>query len=352
MKKLIFPLVLFLTFFKLHAQVILNDSLWPEPGTYIYMRIVDDAASMHFTHSGEDVNWDFTSLVSSDQDTVAYLDPSTTPFFGSFTQSNLALSMSAMGIAYLQNDESASQLLGINGDPGTGTALTIPLDPILTLFQFPYSFGDSILSTARASIRGTGTMFGQPALDSVKLVSTIITHRKVMAWGLMLLPCGDFPETLLEKGIITRIDSAWTKVPFFGWIPVPGFPMITVDTMYNWFTANSIHPYAQLVVDQSGTPYSASYYSGNLEAIDEYSHSQNFPFVVSPNPIESEVSLFSTQGDWSGKLFDYTGRLLRDNIKLRVGTTRVDLSWLETGVYLLVLKNSKGEVKTIKIQKR
>ena len=352
MKKLIFPFVLFLTFFKLHAQVVLPDSLWPEPGTFIYMRIVDDPASMHFTHSGENVNWDFTSLVSSDQDTIAYLDPSTTPYFGSFPQSNLALGMSPTEMAYLQNDEFDSQLIGINGDPGTGTPLTVPLHPSLHLFHFPYTYGDSIFSTARAIIRGTGAMFGQPALDSMKLVSTIITHRKVMAWGLLLLPCSGFPETLLEKGIITRIDSAWTKVPFFGWIPVPGFPMITVDTMYNWFTANSIHPYAQLVVDQSGTPYSASYYSGNLEAIDEYSHSQNFPFVVSPNPVESEVSLFSTQTGWSGKLFDYTGRLLKDDIKVRIGTTRVDVSGLKTGVYLLVLKNNRGEVKTIKIQKR
>ena len=351
MKQLIFFFALLLTSCILRAQVVLYDSLWPEPGTSIYIRIVDDPTSIHFAHSGENVNWDFTSLVSSSQDTIAYVDPANTPYFGSFPQSNLAINLGPSEIVYLQNDESVSQLVGIIGDPGIGTPMAIPINPALELFQFPYTYGDSILSTAQASILGTGAMFGQPALDSMKVVSTIITQRKVMAWGLLLLPCGGFPETLLEKGIITRIDSAWTKVPFFGWIPVPGFPMITTDTMYNWFTANSIHPFMQLVVDQYGTPYSASYYSGNLQAIEEYSPSGNFPFVVSQNPFENEVSLFSIQSGWNAKLFDYSGRLLLDDIKVKIGTTRIDLSGLKTGVYLIVLKNDKGEVKTIKIQK-
>jgi len=340
---IIIPLV-----FNLHAQVVLDVTMAPEAGTTIILKKLQDPASFQFIKTGTNLTWDFTTAATDGQDTLYYVDPGTSGYASSFPSANLALQQTETEIAFIENATDISKLLGLVADTGSGV-MVLPMTPPLTLFSFPYTYGGEINATSKIMIKGTGAQFGMP-FDSVRLVSTIITERKVNAWGNLILLHGNYPGALLEKGITKQIDSAWAKIPFFGWIPVIGFPQTNVDTSYRWFTNELLHPFAEISSDETGV-YAGNFYSGNLTGTSLVSVTNDIGFY--PNPAGSLITVV-----FPGNTRE-TQILLSDlNGKTRIKTSfsgsqcNINTHRLTPGVYLLHMQTGGKTIYTSKLVKK
>ena len=332
MKRFFLFLPAFLFFSSTFSQVILDASLVPESGTTIIVKNLQDPASFVFQKTGTNLIWDFTTQSVDSQDTLYYVDPASTPYAGQFPGATLGLQQSPDELAFIQNSVTNSLLLGVVADTGSGI-LVIPLQPTLTLFQFPYTYGDEINSTAKTTLKGTGSQFGMP-FDSVKMVTTIITQRMVNAWGNLILLHGQYPGTLLEKGITKQVDSAWVKVPFLGWIPALGFPQTNVDTAYRWFTDELLHPFAEIDSDETGI-YAGYFYSGNLTGIQEKTPWEE-AVLIYPNPARTTLNIQfeEAQPQTRIQITDLTGKIWLESY-MEGKTSLLNINHIPEGVFVI-----------------
>ncbi|PKP15939.1 MAG: hypothetical protein CVU06_15625, partial [Bacteroidetes bacterium HGW-Bacteroidetes-22] len=267
------------------AQVILTSALAPPVGTKLFFRELNSPAAFNYQRSGENLIWDFSTYPLSIPDSVMYIDPSSTGYQSFFPSAQLAVQLGENETGFIQYSTSDYALQGIVADVGFGP-LAMPLTPPLPLFTFPYTYGSNINSTSKTLIKNTGAAFGIAA-DSVKYLVTMNTARLVRGWGNLILPQASFPGTLLERAITTQTDSMWMKIPFFGWISVPGYPTTTIDSTYNWITGDLLHPYAESGFDDAGQPYYISILSDPSTSIAEIT--PKLKSLVFPNPANNEI---------------------------------------------------------------
>ncbi|MGC8865039.1 MAG: T9SS type A sorting domain-containing protein [Bacteroidales bacterium] len=324
------------------TQVVLTSAQMPLPGTVLYFCNMASPDSFSFQRTGAGLTWDLSMWPYSGYDSVLYTEPASTPYGSNFPTANLSVTMGSDGYGYISYNDNYGHLIGIAGDAGYGV-MPVPLDPPLVLFNFPYTFGSSINSTAKAQIKGTGSQFGLP-FDSVKLVSTIITQRAVNAWGTLILRSGTYEGTLLEKTITTRIDSAWTKVIFLGWIPIPGFPMTETDTAYNWFTELSTHPFASISYDTTGASTGGSFYAGDITSVGHMPRDEH-ELLLTPNPVATQAVLSAHKTMSSYTLLDIQGRQITEQ-EIKTTSVLLNLETLRPGIYLLRVRFSDGSVAT------
>lgn len=330
-----------------NSQVVLTSAQMPPPGTILYFSTMAQPDSFQFQRSGVGLMWDLTQVPYSGYDSVVYLEPSATQYGSNFPAANLSVSMGTDGYGYIFFNDNYSHLIGIAGDAGYGV-MPIPFNPPIILFNFPYTFGSSINSTAKAVIKGTGAQFGLP-FDSVKLVSTINTQRSVDGWGTLVLRCGTYEGTLLEKTITNRIDSAFTKVIFLGWIPIPGFPISEVDTSYNWFSGESIHPYATINYNVNGVSTGGSFFAGNITS-SKSSLSASPSLKISPNPVKDHALLTAISSIKLFYVYDMHGELVLRK-EINSASASIDFKRLKPGVYLLKVVFSNGFISSLKFTK-
>lgn len=324
------------------TQVVLTSAQMPQPGTVLYFCEMASPDSFSFQRSGTALTWDLSQWPYTGYDSVLYTTPGSTPYGTNFPNANLSVTMGSEGYGYIFYNDTYSHLIGIAGDAGYGV-MPVPLNPPLVLFNFPYTYGSSINSTAKATIKGTGAQFGLP-FDSVKLVSTIMTQRAVNAWGTLILRSGTFEGTLLEKTVTTRIDSAWTKVIFLGWVPIPGFPMTETDTAYNWFTEVSTHPFVSISYDNTGVSTGGSFYAGDITSVHPPSQA-NIAFELVPNPVE-EIALLSADRPVSSvTVVDIQGRQISE-MEIKTAPALLNFETLRPGIYFLRVRFADGLVGT------
>ncbi|MDK2908670.1 MAG: hypothetical protein PWR20_237 [Bacteroidales bacterium] len=330
-----------------NSQVVLTSTQMPQPGTVLYFSTMAQPDSFQFQHSGGGLVWDFSQVPYSGYDSVVYLEPSATQYGSNFPDANLSVSMGTDGYGYIFFNDNYSHLIGIAGDAGYGV-MPVPLNPPLVLFNFPYTFGTMINSTAKAVIKGTGAQFGMP-FDSVKLVSTINTQRSVDGWGTLILRCGTYEGTLLEKTITNRIDSAFAKVVFLGWTPIPGFPLSEVDSSYNWITGESTHPYASISYDVNGISTGGSFYAGDITSSKSYLSSISELKLI-PNPVKDYGLLADIRLIKDINIYDMQGRLVMRK-EIHSASATVNFERLKPGIYLLKVMFSDGSISSLKFTK-
>ena len=320
------------------SQVTLTSAQMPQPGTLLYVSNMSEPDSFHFQRIGTGLIWDLTQVPYSSYDSVIYLDPASTPYGSNFPTANLSVGMGADGYGYIYFNDNYSHLIGIASDAGYGI-MPVPLNPPLVLFNFPYTYGSNINSTAKAVVKGTGAQFGMP-FDSVKLVSTIITQRSVDAWGTLILRCGTYEGSLLEKTITNRIDSAFAKVIFLGWVPIPGFPITETDTAYNWFTGESTHPYVTISYDTSGVSTGGSFYAGDITS-SKNTHFSAASLSIYPNPVKDQAQLRASTPIKNITIYNMQAQFISKK-EIKSASATLNLEGLKPGVYLLRVEMTDG----------
>jgi len=71
--------------------------------------------------------------------------------------------------------------------------------------------------------------------------------------------------------------------------------------------------------------------------------------AVFPNPTEGRIGISSLEGDVTAMLYDATGRVIKDNIRLNTsGVSSIDLFALKSGVYFLRLTDQNNNASTVR----
>ena len=161
-------------------------------------------------------SWDFSSLSPNmGLDIVnTVVDPNSTPYIGEFPGANLALHGqifvdTTMGENYSYNTVNSSSLTW-NGNvveveltPGQPAVITTTLDPLETIFTFPFTFNST------ESYNGVKTnvieVSGNPIITTL---ITVVSNSVVDAYGTMIMPGGRIVDALrVKKDEITIIQG-------------------------------------------------------------------------------------------------------------------------------------------------
>ena len=333
------------------AQVVLDSTMAPAYGRLILSVYLDDPASFVFGKTGENLVWDFTGYPTSEIDSVLYEDPANTPYFSEFPDATLAIYQNEEGIGYIKNTAENYVLQGAAAAIDD-SVYVITFDPPTVLFNFPYTYGNSLTDTTEFSITGSGTDFGFPAIDSVRYKASIITDRIVQAWGSLILPDAVFDETLLEKNVTTQIDSFWMKVPFFGWIPM-GPPEISTDSSFLWLTDQVLHPYAELYYEE-GEISAVKHYYDHTVSIPDRSRPVSLDVKIYPNPARGNLTVvYHSPNDALLVILDMSGReVMRQKYPANSSELTLDLGSLKPGFYNLAIRdgNNRANLRFIRLK--
>jgi len=183
--------------------------------------------------SGEDVEWDYSSLPVGPGCDYLAMDPAESPYFDSFPDSDvffLCTQEDGSGVAsvqytYYNIENNAFQLAGnvtiSAGNPSYDSIFTVFTDP-LDVGTFPYNYKDETEDTFSARV-STYTS----TINIFAVQSGTSTHV-VDSYGTLTTPAGTFPNAMRVK----RTELAETVLP-----GIP-FPTFQESYRYTWYAEN------------------------------------------------------------------------------------------------------------------
>lgn len=282
--------------------------------------------------AGPNQSWVMTALsnfVINENTTVSL--PSATPYAAQFAGSNLAMTNDNVNYIYL-NQNSGS--LTTQGGVGSlfGLTITAPLNPDLTLHQFPRIYGSNFTDTYKTDITFSGTSIN-PLVNQVryKRVGTVIDNTD--GWGTITTPNGTY-DVLRVKREDRSIDTVWI-LPFIGFPPQWQVFSTKKDTSYSyqWLGNNMKLPVAELNYDSLDQPKSFKWtlLPPPVVGVNE---AEAMSLSIFPNPASDHLLLRGIPGQIEGTfgLTDALGRTVR-NVMVGAKNNRVSLSGLSPGLY-------------------
>lgn len=322
MNKLILPLLCFLYLYctSIYAQPTLNNSVFPIIGDVSEYKYLSSGQDILPGNSGINLTWDFSNLVLDwSTTTISYLEPSTTPYFNSFPEANMAVFYSNNQIEYTK--KTADSMVH-QGQFMTGIDYQIYSNTRLDL-KGPLNFGESFSDDF-------ATNFTNPSGNYIIRTGTI--ESMFDGYGTLILPDQTIPNCI-------RIKTTKYSHDIVGSSTVDYY-----DTLYHWYSPNIrdylLYYYSYTV---SGTHYSFGYLRGNFHLNLDEINDQNFEISISPNPSTDKISISILKAEESKKtcyIFDASGRVMKE-LTLTEINSMVDVSELKTGIYFVRIGNSE-----------
>lgn len=294
-----------------------------------------------FAATGENYNWDFSSLESQNSNTLDFVSVGDAPFAYQFLFNNpfdpeygadlvietdgfdtgTDISLDNFYQFYKLTDDAYS----IVGYGATISGFPVPAktDPIDVVYSLPIEFGDNHNSYSEWLIE-------IPSLATYLLKQD--RSYEVDGYGTLVLPDGSYDVLRLKMDILSQ-DS----------LVIPQFE-IDVEferesTEYHWLALGEGVPVLQ-ATERFGVISAITYKSD--EVIDNISELSSFTFAMYPNPAQEILWIQSSSSESSAvKIFDAFGKLtLEENFI--VGRAALDIAELASGVYYVNFTNGNG----------
>lgn len=306
---------------------------------------VDVSPSVNIGSTGSGNNWNFSSLLPNQVDTIVFSNPSTiacaaTSFIGAsykFAQDT--------NFGFLKKSSTSMQLLGLSN----GTICVASQNPE-TVIEFPSSYGSTFNDIAVTQTVVSGAAAGYPAVDSIRVNSTTTIISNFDASGTVTTPMGIF--SCIRQNLERRTTSLiYAKISGF-WNPSP---LLTQnDTAYShqyWSdAANAKYPLVSYDIDGSGNltgqiVWMMRYAANPFASIDE---KQALSVTIYPNPANDFITIETDETIENITILDVSGKIVFSQRKNQ--NTRIDIQNLPSGVYFLTVKsaNSVGTTKFVK----
>ncbi len=297
----------------------------------------DTMSTVAIGNTGTNQTWDLSGLNTHTEDTMYFLNPTSTPGNSNFPSANLAIKMKQQGgdaFVYAINSASSLSFIGthanidFNGTPVTVNQFNTPAE-ILTNFPATYNstFNNNYTQSAQFYL-GVDPGIGF-TVDSIRLKSVVSKTSTVDGWGSVTTPLGTFSAL---RVVTIKYSADTLDAQFFGfWNNV----QTTLDTTktFTWWANGVGFPLAEVTVDYySDIAISATWLKVSPSVgINEYSNSLDAN--IYPNPAQN-VIYFATKADKvnSVQIFDINGKLVRSfNVTNDIST--LDISELSNGMY-------------------
>ena len=298
--------------------------------------------------SGQDVNWDFSSVGHNKEWDWKFYNPQETMFIDSFPEANMAFKFPQGDTAdiweyYLFRNDSLSWL-GAASVLGADSSVFYQMlneNPDVRMI-FPITYQNSFDDNLRGVnwIRYAGSLIKQSR-------SGDITHT-ADAYGSLTTPYGTFQNVLRIKTTETIYDTLQA------FIPVPSEQKIT---RYTWYSSDEryiLMHMDSIAVIQFGFPASLTkshmYRAGEImTSIDQDKLAKEMELSVFPNPASDVLNVnFNLDNPQNVKIS--LGNIIGQNLISKVSsqlysgeqTHQLDLSELGAGYYLLTIETDRG----------
>jgi hypothetical protein len=289
----------------------------PIPGDVFTSYNADTTGVLNGT-AGANQIWNYANLVINTTTTVMnYVDPSTTPYTSSFPTATVCYTNSPL-YSYMKANATEYSILGISSSSYT----LIYSDPEI-LFNYPFSYGQSITD----SLKGSYTVSGFSFYRSGTRTTT------ADGYGTLILPSGTYTNLLRVKVIQDYKDS--TSL---------GSVTYVYNTSYVWY--DGVHKNASFRIyntsnTNGGSTSTARFVtiSSVVSAISEINTMKDI-IQIYPNPAIDNITVNVPQNALL-EITDIKGQLIR-SISNCGDETIIDLKDLPGGVYFIKAITKKG----------
>lgn len=224
--------------------------------------------------NGPGQEWDFSSFIGSDIDTVFFTDPSASSF--TYPGANLWLNQVSISPGFVKPsfyhvDANRAVIHGNLLNVGTSTIIDVPFSTELTDFIFPTALGDWFTDTVSMFTVQEGADVGMPMADSVRLNRIVYRVDTIGASGTLHLSSASYSDVLRKTTTDTQIDTIFQYVSGSGW------SLVSTETRYftthRWLSHSVPFSLAELYAEGESNevktfrsrPYNPGVISYNLE---------------------------------------------------------------------------------------
>lgn len=279
-----------------------------------------DTAGVMAGPSGSGQTWNFSSIsLSTNQITLDYVDPSTTPSSADFPSANVA---QYDGTDYTYYNSTSTMLESY----GTSANSTIYTDPHL-LFNFPFAFNDQISDVFEGAYDAAGTPSSRDGESTTTADGT----------GTLITPTNTFNNVLRTRMEVTMIDS----VEAFGNTIVT----TTDQDIYQWYDPNAKFPLMQIVyltstTESGGQVFNTTtnklvYVNSDAVGLEEETNS---PIIsMYPNPANNILNI-AAKGDVDVSIYSVLGEIVLSTSGNN--SFSIDVSSLTEGSYVVMFSEN------------
>lgn len=352
-KQILIGILILLMPFSMQSQIVIDSSDMPFPGDIINISTGLNVDFIDYTETGENFEWDFSSLLPIFQTADTFVSPSETPFTYQFFfmgRTNLAYryiqdlpipDFELSNVFYYYKNSQAN----FNNAGYAASLNVLPLPFVLSnpdiLYRFPLEYGNQDSSFS-------GLVYDLPEIAYLSIDRKRV--NTVDGWGMLTTPYGTF-EVLRMTSEVTEYDSIYIDSL------ETGVPVNRLYTEYKWLAKGQKIPVLKITSDVSGliVTYTDSVRT-EYNALEEYSI-KNGSFHVYPNPASNDVFIEYTaikQNDIEILLVDLKGKTLfrkKETLVLKgINRSKISLNdiTIPKGTYLLVISTA-GQVLSKKL---
>lgn len=294
-----------------------------------FFGVYADTTGVNLGASGASVTWDFSTLVSVDNDTISYMNCAATPFCDSISGASLA---SFDGNSYLYY-RSTPTLFSVIGTIDTADTLVVRYDNYADMMYFPLSYLSTHADTFgfRMSFTGIDAFF------------TGTSNATCDAYGTIMLPDSVIYTNALRVHMTTLIKDSANFM---------GMPIVQEQAAenYSWYIAGFHNPVMTISYDTTGTgtPYisEVKYYTSTVVASGNATVPSAPGITVFPNPANNVINVGFYAADRrkaSVNIMDMTGRVVATvagaDIKDGSNNIAVGVASLANGIYIIQVDN-------------
>ena len=290
------------------------------------------------------INWDFSILKPGEDGQYVFLDPTSTPYFSSFPEANLASRVETELYAYMVKDNDKIEIIGVEG---TLDVLGFPIQgkldvtPGQSLIRFPATFGDTYDETVVQQGQVPGSSVGLPTIDSIRVVNTVERAVDIDAWGEMTIPAGVF-NTIRSS----ETETTSSQVYFYSsgvWIP-QGAPQVETLVYYNWWTIDDdglAFPVVQMVYDPASASRTVTY----LESLTAVTNIFTTEATLYPNPAKDYLNIdFDEPFTGKVEVFNLSGQKQLTMQLANSYSAKINLASCSTGFHIILLKGINNDL--------
>lgn len=269
-------------------------------------------------NSGTGVTWDLSAMTDNSQITVSTGANSG----GSFPTANIKLTQSNGGAIYYNISATKMEVVGIDAG-GTVFTYTNPQ----TYLQFPVTATYNYTDASAATFSVSGFAFNR----------TSSIQSEYSGTGTLITPEGTFTN-------VVRIKSTQTNTDTYA-----GGTINSSIVAYNWYKAGVTHELAN-VSDITGSSTSQSAYYTSVPANLGLEESELINLLLFPNPATGSIHINSDEVISNVEVYQLSGELAMQQAANNT-SLEMDLSALNTGMYLVKVYGKNGAVSVKRISK-
>ncbi len=313
------------------AQITINQADMAVIGKTVILAYDNGTPGLTPGATGANQTWNFSSVTSTDQDTLVFSNTAGTPHASHFPAANVYIPN--LGIYLVKN--SSGVFIDGGSDPQM-MGMMIDFNPNEQIISFPNTYQSTFSNTSAYAYSDSTSQIPLPGVDSIRIKHSKVKNAVTDAWGNITTPAGTF-GSIRVKSVEVSKDSIFLHIPIVGWSYFQDNQ--DTNTHYAWFAQGRFFPVFEMDVATDGSVNGMDYLKIDPVSVND---EKQLAAKVYPNPATDYIH-FNTaaNSDVTLRVFDVKGAEVRFTGS---STGKIDLpvSGMVNGTYFYIISDEKG----------